>query len=447
MEELFQESAPIVEEICKKFHYETEDKPGNDSLRTVLLKLVPAMLAESSKKDRELFYQMLRNRPIVIFEYSTQEELNQLKESYMGKVNPFVLKEKEKVGEYAKALPEGAYVSEPIVDENLDLKGKKAFIYIRKSTLQREQEFWGTDINVTHLIHELGHAWNGEKDEFSMPQSGKITRRVGTAIYQYSYEKNENGEIILSCDSVSGLLLEEGMNTLAEEEAAAKYKGISHDEMKKAYRNELIYSKTNYQASIGIMIEDLMEKISKSDLKCWRLWGDLDKKEKIETLMEKTDFWKNRDKDILPDSQNPRNYENKRNLLSQIGAQLEVDKESQTKFYDFFEEYESTYFPDIKKMTPFQKIENVLEQRFNMIDIYYSMGLIADKFPKLINQICLEFYPLINQTELLMANQKIETVLEDVKLSDIKSITQETKQGMQALQLEEMGVETENGKE
>ncbi len=98
-------------------------------------------------------------------------------------------------------------------------------------------------------------------------------------------------------------------------------------------------------------------------------------------------------------------------------------------------------------MTPFQKIENVLEQRFNMIDIYYSMGLIADKFPKLINQICLEFYPLINQTELLMANQKIETVLEDVKLSDIKSITQETKQGMQALQLEEMGVETENGKE
>ncbi len=349
MEELFQESAPIVEEICKKFHYETEDKTGNDSLRTVLLKLVPAMLADSSKKDRELFYQMLRNRPIVIFEYSTQEELNQLKESYMGKVNPFVLKEKEKVGEYAKALPEGAYVSEPIVDENLELKGKKAFTYIRKSTLQREQEFWGTDINVTHLIHELGHAWNGEKDEFSMPQPGKMTRRVGTAIYQYSYEKNENGEIILSCDSVSGLLLEEGMNTLAEEEAAARYKGISHDEMKKAYRNELIYSKTNYQASIGIMIEDLMEKISENDLKCWRLWGDLDKKEKIETLMEKTDFWKNRDKDILPDSQNPRNYENKRNLLSQIGAQLEVDKESQTKFYDFFEEYESTYFPDIKK--------------------------------------------------------------------------------------------------
>ena len=34
--------------------------------------------------------------------------------------------------------------------------------------------------------------------------------------------------------------------------------------------------------------------------------------------------------------------------------------------------------------------------------------------------------------------------MEDVKLSDIKSITQETKQGMQALQLEEMGVESKS---
>ena len=73
MEDILEESAKVVEEICEKFNYDREDEKGNDSLKTVLLKTLPAMLADSKKEDRELFYQMLRHTPIVIVENLTRE--------------------------------------------------------------------------------------------------------------------------------------------------------------------------------------------------------------------------------------------------------------------------------------------------------------------------------------------------------------------------------------
>ena len=78
MENLRAECEEIVEKVCEKYHYDREDTEGNDSLRTVLLKALPAMLLDSSKEDRELFYQMLEHTPIVVTENLTKEGLDEL---------------------------------------------------------------------------------------------------------------------------------------------------------------------------------------------------------------------------------------------------------------------------------------------------------------------------------------------------------------------------------
>lgn len=161
MEEILKETKDIVEEICEKYGYDSEDKEGNDSLKTVLLKAIPAMLKNTKPKEIQIFYKMLRHTPIVITENITREGLDKLKEQYIGNINPHIVNDNtqksELMGAYGKKVGDGAYVSEPIIDENMQVIGKKSFIYIQK-VQEKQKEFLGTDINVPHLLHELGHA-------------------------------------------------------------------------------------------------------------------------------------------------------------------------------------------------------------------------------------------------------------------------------------------------
>ncbi|MCI8482201.1 MAG: hypothetical protein HFJ27_03855 [Clostridia bacterium] len=73
MEEILKEVQEVVDEICEKYGYESEDKEGNDSLRTVLLKLFPVMLKNANQEDRKLFYQMVRHTPIIVTQNFTKE--------------------------------------------------------------------------------------------------------------------------------------------------------------------------------------------------------------------------------------------------------------------------------------------------------------------------------------------------------------------------------------
>ena len=84
-EKILNESNNLVEQICSKFGYGSQDTENNESLKTVLKKVIPAMLVGSSQEDRELFYQMLSHTPIVITENLTQENYDRLVEQYIGK--------------------------------------------------------------------------------------------------------------------------------------------------------------------------------------------------------------------------------------------------------------------------------------------------------------------------------------------------------------------------
>ncbi len=403
----------IVEEVCVKFGYDSNDRENNDSLKTVLLRVVTVMLKDSNQEDRNLFYQMLRHTPIVVTENLTREGYEKLKEQYIGNINPHIIEEDTSLGEYGKEIGAGAYVSEPIIDENLQVKGKKSFIYMQKVDGDKK-EFFGTDINVAHLIHELGHAWHAEKDEFVMQEDRTLRERVGTAEFIYSFYKGKDGRYIQRCDKTTGLMIEEGMNTIEEEQAMADYMNISLEEMQEKYRSVLIPS--NYQGYISSFMQYTLNELNKEDFEDWRLHGSSESKAKIENLMIRTQYWADREKDILPSSNSPRNYGKKRQIISRMPNE---------NVQDFFRQYEDIYFPDISQMSPLDKIENVLEQSFNMNMIKYSMDI--ENYKDLIDCLGYEGYSLINQSSEIKKKDELLNAIGDVRLSEVNSITEETR--------------------
>lgn len=411
--EISKEINDVVEEVCEKFGYDSNDKENSDSLKTVLLKVVTVMLKDSKQEDRKLFYQMLRHTPIVITEKLTREEHEKLVAQYIGDINPHITKEDEDIGEYGKDVAPSAYFSEPVLDENLQLKGKKSFVYVQKVS-EEKKDFFGTDINVAHLIHELGHAWNAEKDEYIMQDNNILKDRIGTAEFTYSFHKGENNRYVRSCDKVAGLMIEEGMNTIKEEQAMAAYMNIPLEEMQEKYRTVLTPS--NYQGYISNFIQYTLDELNSEDFENWRLYGSPKSKEKIEALMSRTKYWEDREQDILSSSDSPRNYDKKRMIIS---------RSSSDYVQDFFRQYEDIYFPDISKMTPLDKIENVLEQFFNMNTIKYSIDI--KDYQDLLDSLGYEGYSLINQTAEIKKKDELLSVIDDVRLSDLNLITEETK--------------------
>ena len=407
--DILQEINAVVDEVCTKFQYDSIDKEGNDSLRTVLIKICTVMLKDSNKEDRNLFYEMLRHTPIVVTENLTLEGYQQLEAQFIGNVNPHIVEEKSDLGEYGKKVGAGAYVSEPILDEHLQVQGKKSFIYIQKVE-ESEQQFFGTDINVSHLIHELGHAWHSEIDQYTMDSNNILRSRTGMAEFFYSFSKNADGTFLKHTNKVSGLMIEEGMNTLCEEQAMADYLNITLEEMKKKYRTVLIPS--NYQGYISNFVNYMLQHLDGKDFEHFRMYGDAQSREKIESLMSRTKYWENREQDILPTSDSPRNYNNKRQIIAKMDS---------SRVQEFFKNYEDVYFPDISQMSPLDKIENVLEQFYNMSLIKYSIDI--EDYKAFLNSLGYEGYSLVNQSSDVKKKDELLHSVSDVTLSEFNNVS------------------------
>lgn len=438
MEKILNETKEIVEELCEKYEYDNQDIEGRDSLKTVLLKAIPSMLQGHNYEDRQLFYQMLRHTPIVVTENLTQESYKNLIEQYIGKnINQHIIEDDiHDLGEYGKELGAGAYVSEPVFDENMNLQGKKSFIYIQKVS-ENAKEFFGTDINVSHLIHELGHAWHAEKDQYVMQADGTLKERIGTAEFIYSFSPTENNKILKKNIKTTGLMIEESMNTIIEENAMANYMEIPLEQMREEYRDRLVPS--NYQGYMSNFVEYMLSTLDKTDFENYRLYGKEECKNRINSLMEKTGYWQNRNIDILPSSESPRNYNNKRNIISRMSSE---------EVQEFFAKYDSIYFPDISQMTPLEKIDNVLKQQFNLNTIKYSIEI--HNFMEFIDLLSYEGYSLVNQSADLLnlqqeseQNQTPQIALSSVVKNALKQGTT-TEQVNDAKEIEQLETYKEN---
>lgn len=408
MQDILKECEIVVDEICEKYGYDSEDKEGNDSLRTVLLKAIPAMLKNSGKEDRDLFYQMIRHTPICITENLTIEGQKELSKKYIGDINKHIVEDKEAMGEYDKKMGAGAFVSSAIFDENMQFKGSKSYVYIQKVS-EKAKAFLGTDINVPHLIHELGHAWHSEKDGMTMQEDGTLKLRAGTAELIYSYEKQEDGRYLERLEKTPGLMIEEAINTVAEEHAMAEYMGISLEDMKKEYKKSLLPS--SYQGLMSFMAEYMLENLNKEDFEKWRLYGDLEAKERIENLFMRTNGWQNRESSTLVSE----GYKTKKEIISKVKKEY---------VQEFFQEYDGIYFPDIDTMTPLEIIENSMNQIYSMGMVKYNIPI--NDYGEFVKAISTQYSPWIKEASELKKQDELKHAVVGVPLSQVNDVMEET---------------------
>lgn len=375
----------IINEITEKYGY-TED------LSNTLRKIMPGMLDDLTSDERQSFYKMLKHTQIVIVPEDSRITDKELQEKYLGNVNPHIETEEVDIGEYGKTAPAGAFVSEPIIDENLKLEGVKQFLYVgafdttklNMPSRQKHYELFGTGIHVNHLVHELGHAFVSEKEPYSI-EDDVIIQRCGTGKIKSKITSLGNGKYSIKEISREGLMLEEALNTNFEEKSISKILGISLEETKKLYRgNERIFLPSNYQGLMSEMTEYMQEKFLPDEIWKWRLTGDKDTLDKINEVMSETKEYKTRNEET-------EHLNNKKEIFATPESK---------KMAELFEKYHSDFFPNKNNMTPMQIIDNCLLQCFNITTnkMAFPLGNGLEKYSAVINSIIRDGYVLINQT-------------------------------------------------
>lgn len=382
----------IVEEVSQKFGYKEE-------LSSTLVKIAKAVLDGKSFEDRQIFYKMLRTTPIVIIPDNSKISHEEIVEKMLGDVNPHI-KDKSKVdlGEYGKQKAAGAFVSEPIIDENLNIKGIKKFLYITEINTSRELsesqkkyiDMFHTVINVPHLIHELGHAWASEENPYSI-EDGILTQRMGTVETKFKLTDLENGQYESEAISTTGLFIEEGINTNFEERSIAKYLGISLEAAKKLYKNNTI-TPSIYQASISTMTESLYNGAFMDDIEKWRMYGDKNAEERLNEKFLKTNFYEKRDKLFLRSKGLTGDPES--NLIAARNMIFDNPEMGENEA-NLMERLEKDFFPDATESSPMEVMDMILKQFYDVNANKYSIQI--ENYGKILNVIAREGYGLINQ--------------------------------------------------
>lgn len=345
----------LIEKVSQKFEY-------NDELKTVLKKMIPSMTKGKSDESKQMLYDALeRVKIFVLDENSGEEQIEKCKEEIMGNVNKDISFVNEDKGEYSKKVAPGAYVNEPVFDDNMNIVDRKAFLYVtRMSEYSKLSTVYGTTINLSHLVHELGHAWASEKNEFIQNDDGTIINNVG-ACSIYSKIDKEKKEV--NSSGYDGLLIEEALNTIEEEDILCDMLNI--DSINELKSNGYISS--SYQGLITDMMRSYVEKFGKESFDEFRYSKNRSALEKIEKSLENTEAW-----EILNSDEYTEKKKEKFNRINE----LEVTDGAKRLINNVIDEYSDVYFPDNSKFTPMQKLENVFTQIYNLSGVKYNFGIV-----------------------------------------------------------------------
>lgn len=350
----------VVAEVSEKFKYSSE-------LKNVIARITKVVTEGMSYEDRQVFYKMLRTTPIIIIPENAKITEDELSERMFGDVNPHIKTKEFDRGEYDKQGSAGAFVTTPVIDENLNIIGVKKYIFVRgfdttRQLTSREQEYFDifhTGINVSHLIHEMGHAYAAEQNPYSI-KDNILTMRLGACEMKSKITSLGNGQYESEGISTTGLYIEEGLNTNFEEENLAKYLGMDLDATKKLYDTVLIRS--NYQSGISLMTERFMDSPFRGEIERWRKTGDKEALESLNATFAKANFYEKRDKLYARDESIEPGTEG--NIIVQRNA-IFNNKDFKPRSAEIMKELEGVFFEDPTDMSPMEMIDNTLMQYYN----------------------------------------------------------------------------------
>lgn len=381
-----------IDKVSEKYGYSSE-------LIEALKRCVPAMIEGKNEEDINLLMDTLERVQIFTFESQPkQEEIDAIKEQELKGRNNHVESKSSDKGEYGKLVSPGAYVTEPVFDDKMNIVDRVGFIYLTNLySYSSTAEFYGTKINLSHLIHELGHAWVAQKDEFLQEENGDFITRVGTAKF---YNKVDKETHTVEETGVEGLYLEEALNSIEEEKALYKVFGISD------YREIPGYVQSNYQGFMTAIMRHFIEQLGNNTLEDVRFRKDISRTEKLQEVFDETNFMeKLKDKEY---------YNNKEKQLKSSQSTGMTDT-AKNKIIEFFDKYRSVYLTEHTDKGFLEYFDNVMEQLYDFSAIKYSYDLekedIKNAYEQTITAILKEGFVPINQAvDIIKECKKKESV-------------------------------------
>ena len=394
-----------IDQIAEKFGYDEE-------LVSQLKRVVPIMTEGKSEEVKNMLFDTLNRVKIFVMENDpTREDVEKCKQEVMGKDNKGVTFVEEDRGEYDnRGVAAGAYVNEPVFDEEMNIVGRNSFIYTTKlGKYSKLAGLYDTRINLGHLVHELGHAWASEKGEFVQNSDGSYVTNVGayTNISEVDKEKRK-----VKSKSYEGLMIEEALNTIEEENVTFKLTGI--DDLRELRQN-YDYVPSNYQGMMTDMMRAYIEKFGKEHFDKFRILKDREALKEIENALEDTEGWKTIQTEEYTEKKKAK-FDKVNDLETTEGAKQIINR--------IVNEYSDDFFPDNTKFTPMQKLDNVFTQVYNFSTARYNFGILGndhnmDIYKEVMTSIISEGYVLKNQAKDL-PNKEVKENHENSFMSELK---------------------------
>lgn len=371
-----------IEEIAKLYNY-------NNELVEALKRCIPIMIKGKSNPEVELLMKTLERVEIIDFDMKpTQEQLDELEKRKTHGKNEHVTFVTNDNGEYGKTVAPGAYHTVPIFDENMNIVDRVGYIYLtRLSEYSKIVETYQTTINLSHLIHELGHAWASQKGEYVQKENGDFTCNVGTTTINHEVNRENN---TVTEKGTKGLFMEEALNTLEEERVLCELLGI--DNVKKIPG----YVPSQYQGVMKTVMENFVQNIGELPFSKLRILKDKKDMEQYQIILDSTEA----EKYLKSKEWNDR----KRKSFDRVKELEDVSDEKKIEIQEFFYEYGNVYFRGGHEESFFEKLDNVLEQLYDFNSIKYEFNIIGSKknneiYSDILTDIIREAYVPLNQAK------------------------------------------------
>ena len=377
----------FIDKIGIKYGYDIE-------LVDALKRCVPAMIEGKNEEEISLLMDTLERVQIYTFDKQPkEEEILAIKNQKLNGRNDHVKFISCDKGEYEKADAPGAYMGEPVFDENMNIVDRVGVIYLTNLYSNSETaKFYGTKINLSHLIHELGHAWAAQKDEFIQEENGDYINTIGAVKF---YNKVDRETCTSEEIGVEGLYIEEALNSIEEEEALYRILGISD------FHDIPGYVSSEYQGAMTAMMRYYIEKLGKSPFENLRIHKDRKEIDQLQEIFDETDFAKS-----MKESDR---YTNKEKKFESV-QKTSMSDDTKKYIKDFFEEYRELYFTPPKNTDFLRNLDNTMEQLYNFNSIKYNYDItredISDAYSKTQVSILSEGYVPVNQATEIIEKRK-----------------------------------------
>ncbi|MGE5328510.1 MAG: hypothetical protein ACM3KR_03255 [Deltaproteobacteria bacterium] len=285
------EFSEFVENLSQKYDY-------NDELKKVLPRVLETFVNHHGQQSKNDIFRMMEECPIFIEKQFSQEDKSDvyMKSRLNGRNAHIIDKDSDARGAYGKNTNGTpiAYYSKPIFDSNGMVVDKTSFIVIDTINTdynKKYEEIFNTDINIPHLFHELGHAYAATKEEY-LQKGNQYLHRVGLAREAYEILPIEEGKYEVSMKKSSGLILEEAVNSVDEEELTCKYLNCSKEQLEQMYKDKIMIP-SSYNSLVKSVGQALYKQVGRNNIEDLRINNNIDHIYNFNNIVESSPSWGN----------------------------------------------------------------------------------------------------------------------------------------------------------